>query len=206
MKIIILKLVLVSCSAMCVLPITAQYNWKLTKDKDGIKVFESATGNSNYKSIRVECTMEGSIENLIHVLADVGHHKDWIYNNKEAYLLKRISADDFYYYSETYLPWPMSNRDAVAHMKITRDTLNRFVDVVEVGESKYIPEKSGIVRVPRFSVNWHVTTTAANKLNVIYILEIEPGGNVPAWLANMFVDRGPYESFKKLGDIMKRQL
>jgi hypothetical protein len=182
----------------------AQYNWKLSKDKDGIKVFESSTNNSNYKTIKVECTISGSYDKLIDVLTDVAHHKDWIYNNKNAYLLKKLNLNEFYYYSETYLPWPMSNRDAVAHLKIIRDTLNRFLNVVEVGEPNYVPEKSGIVRVPRFSINWHVAMPEANKLNIVYILEVEPGGNIPAWIANMFVDKGPYESFKKLEEILKR--
>lgn len=182
----------------------AQYNWKLSKDKGGIKVFESSTNNSNYKSIKVECTISGNYDKLIYVLADVAHHKDWIYNNKNAYLLKKLNLDEFYYYSETYLPWPMSNRDAVAHLRIVRDTLNRFLNVVEVGEPNYIPEKSGIVRVPRFSINWHVTMPEANKLNIVYILEVEPGGNIPVWMANMFVDKGPYESFKKLEEILQR--
>lgn len=182
----------------------AQYNWKLSKDKDGIKVFESSTSNSGYKSIKVECTIGGNFDKLAYVLTDVAHHKDWIYNNKNAYLLKKLNPGEFYYYSETYLPWPMANRDAIAHMKITRDTLNHCLNVVEVGEPNYLPEKSGIVRVPRFSVNWHVTMPAANQLNIVYILEVEPGGNIPAWIANMFVDKGPYESFKKLEEIVSR--
>lgn len=203
MKVILLKPISAIIIAFCVSPVFAQYNWQLTKNKDGIKVFESTTDKSNYKSIKVECTMDGSVEHLIDVLTDVSHHKDWIYNNKGAYLLKRINADEFYYYTETYLPWPMSNRDAIAHMKIRRDTLHRYADIVEVGEPGYIAQKSGIVRVPRFSINWHITMPAANKLSIIYILEVEPGGNVPAWLANLFVDKGPYESFKKLGEILK---
>ena len=206
MKVVALKIILVFCSVFCVSSIIAQNNWKLSKDKDGIKVFESINDNSNYKSIKVECVMPGGVENLIRVLTDIDHHKDWIYNNKKAYLLKKLSADDFFYYTETYLPWPLSNRDAVAHMKITRDTLNRFVDIVETGEPGYIPQKTGIVRVPRFAINWHVTVLPASKLKVIYVLEVEPGGSIPAWLANMFVDKGPYESFKKLEDILKQQL
>lgn len=203
MKFTIVKIILVFCSTAFAPAIFAQYNWKLSKDRDSIKVFESGLSNSDYKCIKVECMLDGNYDKLVNVLSDVSHHKDWIYNNKNAYLLKRVSANEFYYYSETYLPWPMSNRDAVAHTKITRDSLNRFLNVVEVGEPKYIAENSGIVRVPRFSVNWHVTMPSENKLGIVYILEVEPGGTLPAWLVNMFVDKGPFESFKKLAEILK---
>ena len=37
----------------------AQYNWKLSKDKGGIKVYESAVKNSDFKKIKVECDLAG---------------------------------------------------------------------------------------------------------------------------------------------------
>ena len=101
------------------------------------------------------------------------------------------------------MPWPLSNRDAVTHMKINRDTMDRFLEVVETGEPTYLPENSGIVRVPKLYINWHVTMPYKNKLNIVYLLEVEPGGSMPAWIVNMFVDKGPYESFKKLQEILK---
>ena len=181
----------------------AQYNWKLSRETDGIRVFESDLTNSSFKRIKVECVLDGSYDKLAQVLSDVDHHKDWIYNNEKARLLKKVKADDFYYYSETHMPWPISNRDAVTHMKIIRDTLDRFLDVVETGEPGYIPENSGIVRIPRLYINWHVTMPYKNKLSIVYILEVEPGGSLPAWIVNMFVDKGPFESFKKLQGVLR---
>ena len=119
----------------------AQYNWKLSKDRGGIKVYESATKNSDFKSIKVECDLEGDYDRFISVMNDVSHYKNWIYQAKTAYLLKRISPFEFYYYEETFLPWPMSNRDAVLHLKIDRDSLGRFVSVTITSEPNYIPAK-----------------------------------------------------------------
>jgi hypothetical protein len=39
----------------------------------------------------------------------------------------------------------------------------------------------------------------------VYIFEIDPGGSTPAWLVNMFADKGPYETFKQLGEALKNQ-
>jgi hypothetical protein len=204
MKIIILRVsLLLFCSAMFVYPGFTQPNWKLSKDEDGIKVFESANDNGDFKTIKVESTLQGTMEGLVQILTDVAHHKDWIYNNKEASLLRRVSPDEIYYYSQTYLPWPMSNRDAVAHLKIIRDTINHSMELIEVGEPNYIPEKRGVVRVPEFSVNWHVTLLTPNKLNIVYVLKVDPGGSVPVWLSNMFIDKGPYETFKRLRELLK---
>src|SRR6188472_1057645 len=78
-----------------------QYNWKLSKDEDGIKVYQSEVKQSKYKSIKVECTLEGTYDKLMAILNDVVNQKNWVYNNKNSSILKRINASEFYYYSET---------------------------------------------------------------------------------------------------------
>jgi hypothetical protein len=147
--------------------------------------------------------LNGTFDKLISILNDVPHHKDWVYNNQQAYILKKISSYEYYYYSETYLPWPLSNRDEVAHVKINVDSLNHFLEVTETGEPNFIPEKNGIVRVPKCKINWHVTMPSTNTLHIVYTIDVEPGGTVPAWLVNTFADKGPYQSFKKLSELLR---
>jgi len=181
----------------------SQYNWKLSKDKDGIKVYESEIKNSNFKSIKVECVLPGTYDKLMAILNDVSRHKDWVYNSKGSNILKRNSPYEFYYYTETRIPWPMSNRDAVIHLTMIRDSLNRFLKINATGVPNFIPEKSGKVRVPRSSINWYVTMPSSTSVSIVYTFEADPGGSMPAWLVNMFADKGPYESFKKLSAILK---
>ena len=62
----------------------SQYNWKLSRNKDGIKVYESETKNAGFKSIKVECVLQGTFDKLIAVLNDVSRHKEWVYNSKKS--------------------------------------------------------------------------------------------------------------------------
>ena len=195
------------CVALClasVLIVSGQYNWKLSKEKDGIRVYQSPVKNSNYKGIKVECTLEGTFDKLIAVLNNVSHFKDWVYNNKTSYIIKQLNSYEYYYYSETFLPWPLSNRDAVEHLKISRDSLNRFLNITAVSEPGLLPEKNGKVRVPSSLISWYVTQPSANTISIEYIFEAEPGGSLPGWLVNMFADKGPFESFKNLSDLLKK--
>jgi len=123
---------------------------------------------------------------------------------KNPLILKRNSLYDFYYYTETTIPWPMSNRDVVVHLTMTRDSLNRFLKIIAAGVPGYIPEKSGKVRVVRSLIRWYVTMPSSTSISIVYTFEADPGGNMPAWLVNMFADKGPYESFKKLSQILKK--
>jgi hypothetical protein len=45
---------------------------------------------------------------------------------------------------------------------------------------------------------------SSNSISIVYILEADPGGSVPAWMVNMFIDKGPFESFKKLSGLLKK--
>lgn len=182
----------------------SQYNWKLSKNKDGIKVYQSETSYSDFKSIRVETVLPGNYDKLMASLNDVVHQKDWVYSSKQSYVLKRNSPYDFYYYTETSVPWPVSNRDAVIHMIMTRDSLDRFLKITATGVPDYIPEKNGKMRIPKLLINWYVTMLSSNSISIVYTFEAEPGGSVPAWLVNIFADKGPYESFKKLSEILKK--
>lgn len=197
----------ITCLLLCsgiVSAVAGQYTWQLSKAKDGIRVYQSAVKYSNYKSIKVECTLEGDYDKLIAVLNNVSGQKEWVYNNKTSYIIKRVNPHELYYYSETSLPWPMSNRDAVVHLKMNKDSLNRFLNITSVSVPDYLAEKSGKVRVTRSTVSWNVTMPTAKTISIIYIFEADPGGSIPAWVANMFADKGPYESFKKLGELLKK--
>jgi len=192
------------CSCILAAAAFSQENWKLSKDKEGIRVYQRDSKNSVFKAIRVECTLQGNFDKLTAIINNVNGYKNWVYNNKAASLIRRISANEFYYYTEAYLPWPLDNRDAVMHTKITRDSLNRFLRISSVAVPNYIPQKDGKVRVQFSQINWYVTRPSATTIRIVYTFETDPGGSVPAWLVNSFADKGPFESFKKLSELLKK--
>jgi hypothetical protein len=189
---------------LCVSSGFGQVNWKLTKDKDGIKVYQRDARNSSFKSIKVECTLPGNFDKLVSIINNVGQYKDWVYHNKAASFLKRVNTYDFYYYTEAYLPWPLDNRDAVMHTRITKDSLNRFLKISSVATPNYIAQKKDKVRIRQSDINWYVTQPSSKMIHVVYTFETDPGGSVPSWLVNSFAEKGPYESFKKLGELLKK--
>jgi hypothetical protein len=204
MRFIIIKITCLILFSGFVSSAAGQYTWKLSKEKDGIRVYQSDVKYSKYKSIKVECVLEGSYDKLTAVLNNVSGHKDWVYHCKTSYMIKRVNPFELYYYTEASLPWPMTNRDAVVHLKMDRDSLNRFLKITSIGVPNYISEKSGKVRVTRSNVSWNVTMPSTKTISIVYIFEAEPGGSLPAWVANMFADKGPYETFKKLGEVLRQ--
>ncbi|RYY65877.1 MAG: hypothetical protein EOO12_05835 [Chitinophagaceae bacterium] len=179
----------------------AQGGWKLTRDQGGIRVFQS--DGKGIRNIRVECTLSGTLDAFERTLRNVAAFPDWVYGNKRAELLKSGGPDDYYYYSETALPWPLQNRDAAVHARFERDPKGQWLRLYEKSESGLVPPRDGKVRVAQSAISWIVTPAAGGQLHIVYTFQADPGGSIPAWAANAFADKGPYESFKKLAVLLK---
>ena len=199
-----LRLFLLVLCSLLMNPCPAQYNWKLEKQKKGINVYLSDVAGSKFKAIKVECTFTGTYAKLIAILTNVSHFSDWIYNTRTSKLLRQNTPLDFIYYSETHLPWPLSNRDAVIHVRIKTDSLPRFLTLSGAEEPNFFPKIQGRVRVTHYKASWKVTMPTAQTIRISYFLELDPGGSIPAWIANKFVDKGPYGTFINLAEQLKK--
>jgi hypothetical protein len=175
-----------------------QDTWTLKTNKDGIAIYTKTIENSNYKGIRVKCSLPATLSQFVAVIMDVNTATEWLYSTKSSTLLKQISPAEVYYYSEVGLPWPLSNRDFVCHLTARQDPRTKVVTIDGPVVPDYVPQKEGIVRVTHSSGKWIITPAENNTVNIEYTLEADPGGSIPAWLVNLFVTKGPMESFKKL--------
>jgi hypothetical protein len=172
--------------------------WALSTNKEGIKVYTRHVPDSKIKAIKVECTLNATPAQLVAVLLDIKGSIDWVYHTKSVNLIKQVSPSELYYYSEVTIPWPVHNRDFIAHIKVTQDPGTKVITVDAPCISDMVPVKDGIVRIEHSVGKWIITPTDSGQVKVEYTLHLDPGGSVPAWLLNMFITQGPTESFKKL--------
>ncbi|WP_242927221.1 START domain-containing protein [Pontibacter vulgaris] len=183
---------------------TSDKSWQLVKDKDGILVYTSDSESSALKSIKVSAVLDGTPEKLWAVVQDVSKQQDWVYATKSSKLLKKTSASELLYYVETEVPWPASNRDIAIRMKMTENKANQSLTINTVGLPKAMPVNNGKVRVPNLAARWEVKSVGRNKIRVDYFLDLDPGGAIPAWISNLFVTKGPYETFANLRELLKK--
>ena len=178
--------------------VSAQTDWKLKANSDGIKVYSSEVAGSKFKALRVECNFNATLAQIVTVLLDVKTCTEWVYHTKSISLLKQPSPSEIYYYSEVSLPWPTSNRDFVAHLIVSQDAETKVVTVDGPAVNGLVPLKDGIVRVTNSKGKWVITPLGKDEIKVEYTLHVDPAGSLPAWLVNMVASEGPTQSFKKL--------
>jgi hypothetical protein len=178
--------------------VSAQSVWELRTEKKDIKVYTRTFPDSKFKAIKVELILQTTLSRLVTVLLDVNTATDWVYATKSATVLKQLSPSEVIYYSEVRLPWPLSNRDFIVHLVTSQDTHTRVVTIQGPTINNYIPEKKDIVRVKQSEGHWILTPMDNGHIRVEYTLRTDPGGDIPAWLFNLFVTKGPLESFDNL--------
>jgi ribosome-associated toxin RatA of RatAB toxin-antitoxin module len=176
----------------------AQTGWKLTSNKENIKIYTGTMADSKVNAVKVECSLQAKPAQIVALIMDVESAPNWIYHTKSCKILKRVSPSELYYYSEVSVPWPAENRDFVAHLTVTQHAKTGVVSIDGPAVSGMVPTKKGVVRINNSKGKWIITPTANGQSLVEYTLHADPGGAIPGWLVNMFATEGPYQIFKQL--------
>jgi hypothetical protein len=181
---------------------SAQENWNLVKEEAGIKVYTKTESGSKYKAFKAEMQVSCKIENIVEVLKNMNSINNWVVNCKGVKLIK-TGDNDQYYYIETSLPLPFENRDMVYHFQYI-EIKSEQVKVIVTGIPEYFEPKEGIVRMVKTNGYWLFTSIDTRKTSVTYQMHVEPGGSIPAWLANPFIKNVPFSTFKGLRNIVQK--
>lgn len=183
----------------------AQLSCELKKNKDNIKIFSCKIKESEFNAIKAEFEVNATLKQYKSIVLDVDNYKEWHYKEVNQKIIKKVSPTEFIYYSEVTAPFPVSNRDLILHLKLEQDSITNILTVSSNSIANYLPLVDNCVRVPKSNSKLTITPIAESKLKIEYFIEIDPGGLIPAWVANSFSTQAPYETFKKLIEKLEGQ-
>ncbi len=176
----------------------SQPNWELKKKGPGIFIYTSNTESSAIKDIKATLDLKGSLSSVVSVVTDLKSYPNWIYNCSEGRVLSMVGDSELYFYQRIEAPWPVSDRDLCSRYKIRQNPETLELTVVSQAVPNLLPEVEGVVRVQKSKTQWRIKPIGNDILKGEYYLSVDPGGDVPAWLINLFITEGPYESLLKL--------
>ncbi len=182
----------------------AQDEWVLKSDKDNIKSFHKPVADSKLNAVKIEAVFACSLSQFVSVLQDVDSYDKWVYGSRSTRLLKEVSPSELFYYSEIDFPWPSTDRDFVSHVVISQDLQTHTVHVNAKNVQGWVPVKPKMVRIERSSAEWTIMPVAKGRIKVEYILQVDPGGGLPAWIINSFSSTGLVQTFKNLREWIKK--
>ena len=184
--------------------ILSQEEWNQIRQKEGITVFTRSNPNMDFKEFKSSMIMIGTLNQFLSVLYDVEGLPSWGYNVKNASLLSRQGDTIQVYYTEAKAPFPYKNRDGVYLNRFKWNSKERTLIVeIEMPEGM-IPEKDNLVRMEGYG-SWIVREMNEGKLEITFQMQMDPGGSIPAWMANMFAGDTPYQTLLGLREAMQEK-
>ncbi len=178
--------------------------WDLAKKQNGITVHTRSVKGSNFKEYKAVANIKASLSSMVAIVEDVTAYPSWIHTCKEGKLLKRINEKETYNYTVNDAPWPVSDRDAAVHNKISQNPEGGVVTIEIKGIPHYIPEKTGLQRVKKIDGFWRFTPLGNDTVEVVYQVHSEPGGNLPSWLVNSVVVDQPFYTLVNMKKVIDR--
>lgn len=185
------------------LPSFSQGGWELEKDDEGIKVYTREVEGSGFRQYRVMAVMEGTIEGLTEIIRDVGNYPDVFSNVDNSYSLE-LSDSILIYYMISDAPWPVKDRDAIVRLDFLQGPESDFLEIKSQALPGYLEQKRGYLRLKKIEGSWEVQVLDGGEMDVTLTMHTEPGGMVPSWLANRVIVDGPFEDFKRIKGLLKK--
>ena len=179
------------------------YAWETERDKQGIKIQTSKVDGSDFKAVRGEMVVQGSVVELVALVKDHAYCPNWADLCKESRVIEAVSATEelVYVYNDT--PFPVKDRDVVArafwskHSKTGKvSMLSRAINADE--SDTLVPKTRKALRLSKAVSQWHFTPMAEGKTLVESFAHIDPGGPTPAWISNMLLVGSPFETMQNM--------
>lgn len=181
-----------------------QEEWKQIREKEGITVFTRSNPNMDFKEFKSSMVIKGTLDQFLSVLYDVEGLSSWGYNVKSAALVSREGDTIQVYYTEAKAPFPYKNRDGVYLNRFRWNSKEKTLRVEIEMPDGLIPEKDNLVRMEGYG-SWVVREMNEGKLEITFQMQMDPGGSIPAWMANMFAGDTPYHTLLGLREAMQEQ-
>lgn len=193
------------CLCFSLIGSTQEIPWKHKKSEDGVEVYFRKSPDSRVNELKIKTTIDASIISVVAALRDIPAYTQWVMHCTKAEKLFAKSMVETCYYSQVDFPWPLSDRDFIAQNNLFQDPATKIVYSKLKGVPDYLPEKPGYVRIQHLKITWKITPLNTNKVAVDYHFQSDPGGNIPAWMINLAIDKGPVGSIKKLREMVQKE-
>lgn len=171
-------------------------DWRLDKNKEGIKVYTREVKDFPIREFRVESSTKASLNDIENVFRDIQTYTSWMPDILDASLIEQVAPDIYIYHMAIGAPFPVSNRDLVTEMRFSYPTENILrIDYSVLPD--HIPEKDNHVRMRYFSGHWQFVRKE-NSTHITNQFLSDPGGSIPKWVTNSFLSKNPFNTVKNL--------
>ena len=178
-------------------------SWQFKRKKDKIEIYTRNITETGVKELKLHTQMKTSLNSIFALFDDVSRNTDWVYGAKEAKILNIIAPNHMIEYTVSDFPWPLQDRDLVTNSVVEQDPETKVVRARSVAVPEAYPKRKGLVRITKLDAEWTLTPLPDGIIDIVYVIKTDPGGNIPVFLTNIFIDKGPIQTIEKMREMLK---
>jgi hypothetical protein len=183
-------------------PNFAQSNWEEVRNEQQIQVYTRTVEGYAIKELKIVAHFDASAQAFTALLLDVLAQPGYLFSCERTELVQTKGKDEQIYYQQLKMPWPLKNRDGYFRQTTRTNAINKALVFDTKAIGNLYPVKDDFVRVPALTASWTIIPKTANSIIGEYQVILDPGGEVPAWLVNLFIDRAPFETVVNMRKIL----
>src|SRR5699024_9588379 len=184
-------------------------SWELIADRNDIIVHKKLNPVSGLAAFRGSTVIkESDPYAFVALMNDFDNYPRWLHFVSKADELERVTPLLRYLRFQTLLPWPLKNREALLKATVTQQPPQDkdqydLVEILLTNEPDYLHPNASFIRFPHiqgvFSFKW----LSEDEVAVTYELQLDPGGYIRPWLANILLRDAPYFTLERLRRLIK---
>lgn len=169
--------------------------WQLIKHdkRRNIKTYAKQEDGRPFRSFKVESTLNGSMKDVVRILADFDNYKKWYWQTIDSKLLKTVSPTEHYVYMTHNAPYGLTDRDAVLKIKVLLQTPEKpqLAFLIEAVPD-FMAINKDFIRINAEDMLLSLKPLTYNSIQLIAEGYIDPGGKFPNWAGNVIQRTAPY--------------
>ena len=187
--------VLVTSFIILNLPALAAEDWELRKETDSIQVLTRDVQGSPYKAVKTTTVLRDiRLASLVALIEDAEACPQWADKCAESYVFERISESESYTYTHNDMPFPVKDRDVLAHVRWEQDPDTLEVVMLSDAVEGKMDDVRGRLRLTEAKASWRFRPLDDGAVEITNEAHINPGSSIPGWVTNMLLVDTPYQT------------
>jgi len=100
--------------------------------------------------------------------------------------------------------WPVSDRDVIVHSRLEQDPDTLAITVYSNAADQVLPPQENYVRLPALENMFRLEPLNDGWTRITFQTFVDPGGAIPAWLANFVSIRAPLTTLRGMKEQMEK--
>ncbi|HTN33866.1 MAG TPA: START domain-containing protein [Marinobacter sp.] len=200
----LLVTVLAATNVKAELPAESDDGWKLREEVGNIRVYTTDQDDSSFKAFKAVALLDTPIENLMAVMVNPKSCIEWVLNCSESYGFGKGNFNNRYAYSVNDLPWPVTDRDYVLHIRTHGDKASGEIVMNLDATPNKRAEIPSRIRVNRSGTLYRFIPEGS-KTRMIWVQHTDPNGALPGWLVNSLLVDIPVKSLQALEQVAAKE-